>query len=100
MHGYAIRGEKQEEEVEDNKKSQAGRGNLSLKFYSSSSTRKTLRRETEKWDSLWDLEIKNSSNKCEIRWVGGGSGVWGFFFFFTPNKEWSLRFKRSLLEVS
>jgi len=48
MHGYTIRGEKQEEEVEDNKNSQVGRGSLSLKFYSSSSTRKTLRTETKK----------------------------------------------------
>ena len=53
-----------------------GRGNLSLKFYSSSSTPETLRRETEKREiALRDLGIKNSSNKCDIPWVGGGSGV-------------------------
>ena len=32
-------------------------------------------KETEKWDSLWDLKIKKSSNKCDISWVGGWSGV-------------------------
>ena len=81
MHSYTIRGEKQEEEVKDNRIHKRGRGSLSLKFYSSSPTPKTLRRETEKWDSLWDLEIKISSNKCDIWWVGGGSGVFSFFLF-------------------
>ena len=61
MHSYTIRGEKQEDEVEENGIHKRGRGSLSLKFYSSLSTPKTLRREIEKWDSLWDLEIKISS---------------------------------------
>ena len=37
--------------------------------------KKKKSKETEKWDSLWDLKIKNSSNKCDISWVGGWSGV-------------------------
>ena len=45
MHSYTIRGEKQEEEVKDNRIHKRGRGSLSLKFYSSSPTPKTLRRE-------------------------------------------------------
>ena len=48
MHSYTIRGEKQEDEVEENGIHKRGRGSLSLKFYSSLSTPKTLRREIEK----------------------------------------------------
>ena len=80
MHSYTIRGEKEEEEVEDNRNSQVGWRKLKYEILFFFVSTWNFEKGNWKWDNLWDLEIKNSSNKCDIPWVGGRSG--GFFFFF------------------